>query len=54
MTNSLLLRMVNKHGNAYLYSVLIRRGKLYMTTGEDNNTKTLYMRYSEYERERVL
>ena len=51
MTNSLLSRVVNRHGHACLHSAHACGGtKQYNTTDKDSNTKTLTMRYSEYER----
>ena len=50
MTNSLLSRVVTKHGSTCLQSALARRWtKLYKSTGKDNNTETINMRNSEYE-----
>ena len=52
MTHSVLSRVAKKHGSAYLHSALVRRGTtLYRTRGKDN-TKSLNMRYIEYERKK--
>ena len=46
MTNSLLLRVVNKHRSVHLHPA--RGTKLCKTTGKNIDTDTLNMRYSAY------